>query len=146
MYINLNTELINVIASHDVFKGGILSLLPTTIVMMVLLYLVCKCIDMLLGLLKTWKNGNYKSSKMRNGIVTWVAELLAICFVILLDMFLGLKDLLSMFTLGLFIYKEGGSILENLCECGVAIPQQVASKLEVFNTSNNGEAKDNTNN
>jgi len=140
MNIGLNTELIDIIASQDVFKGGILSLLPTTIVIMVLLYLICKFIDMFLGLLKTWKNGNYKSSKMRNGIVTWVAELLAICFVILLDMFLGLKDLLSMFTLGLFIYKEGGSILENLYECGVSLPQQVASKLAIFNTSK--DAKD----
>lgn len=88
---------------------------------------------MLLGVLKSWKNANYKSRKMRDGIVRWIAEMVAVVFVIGIDLVLGLNFYLCGFTLSLFIYKEAGSICENLAECGVELPAVVANKLEVFN-------------
>lgn len=128
-----------VLINSEIFQSGLLKLLPPTITIMLLLYFAFKIIDMLLGLLKTWKNGNYKSKKMREGIVTWIAEIVAICFVLILDIVLGFKDLLSGFTLALFIYKETGSIMENLVECGVELPQVIASKLEIFNVKKEEE-------
>ncbi|NWK13025.1 phage holin family protein, partial [Clostridium cadaveris] len=92
-----------------------------------------KCLDMLLGILKAWKNNNYRSGKMRDGIVRWIAEIVAIVFVVVVDMVLGLNFYLCGFTLSLFVYKEAGSILENLTECGVEMPLAVKEKLEVFN-------------
>lgn len=112
---------------------GLLKLVPISVAYLVLAYLGVKIADMLLGILKTWKNGNYRSSKMRDGIVRWIAELVAIAFVIMVDLVLGLNYYLCSFTLALFIYKEIGSILENLTECGVTLPSIVTSKLEVFN-------------
>ena len=117
----------------EFIQTGLLKILPQTVAILLIAYLGCKCLDMLLGVLKSWKNKNYKSGKMRDGIVRWVADIVAIVFVIGVDLVLGLNFYLCGFTLSLFIYKEAGSILENLTECGVELPEVVANKLEVFN-------------
>lgn len=114
---------------------GLLAVLPTSVTAFFITYLLFKTLDFTTGILKTFKSkeSTYKSRKMRDGIVRWVAELLAISFVIILDIVLGLNFILCMMTLSLFLYKEGGSILENLYECGVELPQIIVEKLEVFN-------------
>ena len=122
-----------------VSNTGLLSWLPVSVSTLLLAYLGVKIIDMLLGLLKAWKNHNYRSSKMREGLVVWIAEMIAIIFVIGIDYVLGLNFMLCGFTLALFIYKECGSVLENLTECGVELPSIVTEKLEVFNSKSKGE-------
>ena len=122
-----------------VSNTGLLSWLPTSVSTFLLAYLGVKIIDMLLGLLKAWKNHNYRSSKMRDGLILWIAEMIAIIFVIGIDYVLGLNFMLCGFTLALFIYKECGSVLENLTECGVELPSIVTEKLEVFNSKSKGE-------
>ena len=124
---------------QEILQMGLLKLLPATIVYMLLGYLVVKALDFVLGLLKTWKNGNYKSSKMRDGIIRWIAELIGILFVMLLDLVLGLNFYITGFTLALFLYKEAGSILENLAECGVNMPKALKDKLEVLNLEKDKE-------
>ena len=115
---------------------GLLNIFPIGIAILFIFYLGCKAIDFILGILKTWKNRNtYKSRKMRDGIVRWIAELVAIVFVIGIDLVLGINFILITGTLSLFIYKEGGSILENLQACGVDMPTFIADRLEVFNPS-----------
>ncbi|NWK12972.1 phage holin family protein, partial [Clostridium cadaveris] len=84
-------------------QAGLLKLLPTTIMWLLLAYLGFKCLDMLLGILKAWKNNNYRSGKMRDGIVRWIAEIVAIVFVVVVDMVLGLNFYLCGFTLSLFV-------------------------------------------
>lgn len=120
-------------------QEGLLKVLPISVAYLLLCYFGVKLSDFILGLLKTWKNGGYKSSKMRDGIVRWIAELVAIVFVIMIDFILGLNFYLCSFTLALFIYKEIGSVLENLTECGVVLPTVVTNKLEVFNIENTKE-------
>ena len=122
-----------------VSNTGLLSWLPASVSTFLLAYLGVKIIDMLLGLLKAWKNHNYRSSKMREGLVVWIAEMIAIIFVIGIDYVLGLNFMLCGFTLALFIYKECGSVLENLTECGVELPSIVTEKLEAFNSKSKGE-------
>ena len=124
---------------QEILQMGLLKLLPATIVYMLLGYLVIKALDFVLGLLKTWKNSNYKSSKMRDGIIRWIAELIGILFVMLLDYVLGLNFYVTGFTLALFLYKEAGSILENLAECGVNMPKILKEKLEVLNLEKDKE-------
>lgn len=115
------------------FKEGLLSLLPTGVVGLFLFYLLCKGTDFATGLLKTFKNKNsYKSRIMRDGIIRWIAEFIALVFVMGLDILLGLDFLISYATLGLFIYKEAGSILENLAVCGVEMPEIIKDKLAIF--------------
>ena len=117
----------------EFIQTGLLKMLPQTLVILLIAYLGEKVLDMALGVLKTWKNGNYKSRKMRDGIIRWITEIIAIVFVIGVDFVLGLNFYLCGFTLSLFIYKEVGSILEKLTECGVELPSVVVEKLEIFN-------------
>lgn len=109
----------------------LLSLVPKPILYMILAYMAFKVLDFVTGLLKTWKRVDiYKSQIMRDGIVRWIGELVAITFVVILDLLFGLNWYLTGFTLSLFIYKEGGSIAENLQTLGVDMPGIVADTLE----------------
>ncbi|WP_428817305.1 phage holin family protein [Clostridium butyricum] len=123
------------------FQTNLLKQLPTFIIWMFVFYLVCKVLDFGSGILKCLtKNGTgYKSSKMRYGIIKWIAELIAVTFVIGIDLLLGLNYLLCGFTLSLFIFKEGGSIIENIGECGVDMPDAIKDKLEIFNVNKTGK-------
>lgn len=120
-----------------ILQTGLLKLLPTPITYMLLFYFACKFFDFTSGILKCCKSGGtgYKSSKMRDGIITWIGELIGILFVLGLDLLLGLNFILCGATLSLFIVKEGGSILENLAECGVNMPDAVKGRLEIFNSN-----------
>jgi len=117
-----------------------LSLVPATILYMLLAYFAFKALDFATGLLKTWKKVSpYQSRIMRDGIIRWIGELVAITFVILLDLLFGLDFYLTGFTLALFLYKEGGSIAENLQTLGVDMPGIVGETLEKLNKE--GERK-----
>ena len=117
----------------NLLENGLIDYLPKTIVIMLITYLAIKILDFLSGLLKTWKNKNYKSSKMRDGLIKWIAELIAVIFVIVIDIMLGLEFYLCGLTLALFVYKECGSVIENLGQLGVELPNILKEKLEVLN-------------
>ena len=117
----------------NLLENGLIDYLPKTIVIMLITYLAIKILDFLSGLLKTWKSKNYESSKMRDGLIKWIAELIGVIFVILIDMMLGLEFYLCGLTLALFVYKECGSVIENLGQLGVELPNILKEKLEVLN-------------
>lgn len=112
----------------------ILQTVPKPVAILLVAYLLIKVLDFVTGLLKTWKGvTNYESGIMRDGIIRWIGELVGIFFVLLLDWVLGLNFYLTGFTLSLFVYKEGGSIAENLSAIGVEMPGIVEDKLDSFN-------------
>lgn len=119
------------------FQTNLLKQLPLFIVGMFIFYLLSKVLDFGSGILKSLRKGGtgYKSSIMRDGIIKWIAELIAIVFVIGIDLLLGLNFILCGFTLSLFIFKEGGSIIENVGACGVDLPDALKEKLEIFNVN-----------
>ncbi|WP_283697039.1 phage holin family protein [Clostridium perfringens] len=119
--------------------------IPEALSWLLVFYLSIKTIDMLSGVLKALKKKEYRSRKMRDGLIRWVAELMAIAFVLILDMFLGLKFTLIGLTVALFAYKEAGSIIENLGECGVTLPSIISEKLEVLNTNKKNNDIENKN-
>ena len=66
-----------------ILQTGLLKLLPGFITGMVIFYFACKIFDFASGILKSLKKGGtgYRSSKMRDGIIKWIGELIAILFV-----------------------------------------------------------------
>jgi toxin secretion/phage lysis holin len=111
----------------------LLDLLPKPIQYALLFYFLVKVLDFISGLLKTWKGvKKYESRIMRDGIIRWIGELVGIVFVFAIDLVLGLNFYLTGFTLALFIYKEGGSIMENLKAIDVDLPGEVKSKFKSF--------------
>ncbi|HAT4336778.1 TPA: phage holin family protein [Clostridium perfringens] len=119
--------------------------IPKALSWLIIFYASIKTIDMLSGVLKALKKKDYRSRKMRDGLIRWVAELIAITFVLILDMFLGFQYALIGVTVSLFIYKEAGSIVENLGECGVTLPNIISEKLEVLNTNKKNDNIENEN-
>lgn len=112
----------------------LIEVFPKALAILLGFYFFVKTLDFITGLLKTWKRVEpYQSKVMRDGIIRWIAELVAISFVIALDLVLGLDFYLTYFTLGLFIYKEAGSIIENLKTLEVDLPTQVSDKIQSFN-------------
>lgn len=112
----------------------LLFLLPKLITSMLVFYFLVKVLDFATGLLKTWKGiSKYESRVMRDGIIRWIGEVIGIVFVLAIDIVLGLNYYLTGFTLALFIYKEGGSIQENLKAIDVDLPGVVKDKLNLFN-------------
>lgn len=131
---------------EQIKENPILKLLPSTILCLFIAYFVFKCLDFLTGLLKTWKNiSPYRSSVMRDGIIRWIAELVGIVFVLALDLLFGLEFYLTGFTLALFLYKEGGSIAENLKALGVNMPGIVDETMEQYLNKKSGDNHDKTN-
>ena len=121
----------------QIIEHPLLSLVPHTILYMFVGYFAFKSMDFVTGLLKTWKKVvPYKSAAMRDGIIRWIGELVGIVFVLALDLMFGLEFYLTGFTLALFLYKEGGSIAENLQALGVNMPgivNETINKLETMN-------------
>jgi toxin secretion/phage lysis holin len=117
----------------DIVEFNLLSFLPVVIVNMLVFYFLVKVLDFVSGLLKTWKGVvPYQSRVMRDGIIRWIGELVGIVFVLAIDIILGLNFYLTGFTVALFIYKEGGSIVENLKAIEVELPKEVSDKLKNF--------------
>jgi toxin secretion/phage lysis holin len=111
----------------------LIELLPKLIRTMIVFYFLVKVLDFITGLLKTWKGVlKYQSRVMRDGIIRWIGELVGIVLVLAIDFVLGINFYLTTFTLALFIYKEGGSIQENLKAIDVNLPKQVSDKLKSF--------------
>ena len=108
---------------QHIIQHPFIAYFPKAIQGLLLVYIIFKAMDFGTGLLKTWKGVSaYKSRLMREGIIRWIGEMVAILFVIVIDIALGLNFYLSGATLALFVYKEGGSIAENLKALGVNMP------------------------
>lgn len=118
---------------------GLLVIFPKIIQITFLGFLGLKCIDFFTGFLKVAKNGGYESSKMRDGLIRFTAELVAIVFLMILDLIMGLDYYLTGMTLFYMLYKESGSIIENLGEIGVYLPPGIAEKIEVLNPKKGGD-------
>lgn len=108
---------------QHIIEHPFIAYFPRAIQGLLLVYIIFKAMDFATGLLKTWKGVSaYKSRLMREGLIRWIGEMVAIMFVIVIDIALGLNFYLSGATLALFVYKEGGSIAENLKLLGVNMP------------------------
>ena len=95
---------------EKLFNAGLLEILPKTVGILFLGYMGIKVMDFILGVLKTWKNGDYRSSKMRDGIIRWIAELCSIILVITMDLILGLNFYLCSFNIACSHHYCSGSM------------------------------------
>ena len=87
--------------------------------------------DFVTGVLVAAKQGRLKSRTCSNGMFRSIGE----CIVLVIFMFInrmvpGLNLILSTFILG-FVFKEGLSIVENLVQLDVWVPESIKQMLEV---------------
>ena len=85
-------------------------------------------IDILTGLIISWKNGDFKSSIMRTGLSKKFGELVYVLVGILTKFALG-TDLILYFTIGYICLMELSSLAENCDKLGVKMPDKLKEKL-----------------
>lgn len=90
-------------------------------------------VDTVSGIIKANISGTYSSKAFRKGMLNKSGYLLAIILVVQLDKILGDTGALRTALLFCFIYNESVSVIENLGEMGVPIPEKIKVALEVLN-------------
>ena len=100
--------------------------------------------DFITGVLVAAKQGKLKSRTCSNGMFRSIGECIVLVIFILIDRLVpGLSLILSTFILG-FVFKEGLSVVENLVQLDVWIPDSIKQTLEVgVNKVNSKEVEQN---
>lgn len=99
-------------------------------------------IDFITGILVAAKQGRLKSRTCSNGMFRSIGECIVLAIFLSIDYLIpNLSLMLSTFIVG-FIFKEGLSIMENLIQLDVWIPDSIKKMLEVgVNRVNSKEVK-----
>lgn len=100
--------------------------------------------DFITGVLVAAKQGKLKSRTCSNGMFRSIGECIVLVIFMLMDRLVpGLSLILSTFILG-FVFKEGLSIVENLVQLDVWVPESIKQMLEVgVNKVNSKEVEQN---
>ena len=85
-------------------------------------------VDILTGLVISWRNNNFKSSIMRTGLSKKFGELVYVLVGILTKFALG-TELILYFTVIYICLMELSSLAENCAKLGVEIPEKLKEKL-----------------
>ena len=96
-----------------------------TIRLLLIVLLVLKGADFVLGIVNAFRNNEFKAKIMKEGLLLWIAELLALTVVMVFDSAFNLNSILITPTVSLFILKEYSSVNSNLNLLGIQLPNIV---------------------
>ena len=85
-------------------------------------------LDVLTGIIIAWRNGDFKSAKMREGLSKKFGELVYVLIGILAKFAIG-TELILYFAVGYICLMEISSLAENCDKLGVKIPTKLKEKL-----------------
>ncbi len=85
-------------------------------------------LDVATGVIIAWKNNDFKSAKMREGLSKKFGELVYVLIGILAKFALG-TELILYFAVGYICLMEISSLAENCDKLGVEMPQKLKEKL-----------------
>ncbi|GIO25079.1 holin family protein [Oceanobacillus sp. J11TS1] len=106
------------------------------------LLLLLMALDIVTGVFKAWKNGNLWSRKSLFGYSRKVLVLVVIILANVVDQILGLEGAVAYATVLFYIANEGISIIENLADVGVLVPQGLADRLRSIDNSSESMTKE----
>lgn len=99
------------------------------------LLLILMGLDIITGIFKAIKNGNLWSRKSLFGYARKILVLIVIIVANIIDQVLSLGGTLTFATVLFYIANEALSITENMAELEVLIPQNLAEKLKVIEST-----------
>jgi toxin secretion/phage lysis holin len=99
-------------------------------------YIVLIIIDYASGFLAGCATGTADSDLARRGIIRKLGSLTAIAMAHQLDLFTNSGDAWVRMVLGLFIASEAWSVVENLDDMGVPMPQALRDKVIALRSNN----------
>lgn len=109
---------------------------------LLMVFLSILLLDTITGMFKAWGGGEYSSSKCRKGFMKKTAYLFTVFLAVQLDILLGNTGTIRGACLILFSVNEACSIVENVGQMGVPVPDVLKNALEVLKKkSNNLENK-----
>lgn len=92
--------------------------------------IILMAVDIMTGCLKGWKQSNFSSRAFRDGLVGKAGFFLVIILAFQLDVLMGnVEPVIRICTTTIYIAIEGISILENLGEMGVYVPNFIKQRL-----------------
>lgn len=100
-------------------------------------------VDTVTGMIKGFSTGTYESKIFRRGLWQKCGYMLAVILAVQLDRILGNTGALRTALLFCFIANEGTSIIENLGEMGVPIPDPVINAIAVLKNKSNDDKSSN---
>lgn len=103
------------------------------------LLILLMAVDVVTGLFKAWKNKNLWSRKSLFGYARKVLVLAVIILANVVDQVLHLDGAVTYATVIFYIANEGLSILENMAQIGVLIPDALAEKLRHIESNNDSD-------
>ncbi|MER2089498.1 MAG: phage holin family protein [Sporosarcina sp.] len=99
------------------------------------LLLLLMGLDIITGIFKALKNGNLWSRKSLFGYARKILVLIVIIVANIIDQVLSLGGTLTFATVLFYIANEALSITENMAELEVLVPQNLAEKLKVIEST-----------
>lgn len=99
------------------------------------LLLLLMGLDIVTGIFKALKNGNLWSRKSLFGYARKILVLIVIIVANIIDQVLSLGGTLTFATVLFYIANEALSITENMAELEVLVPQNLAEKLKVIEST-----------
>ncbi|KAA0965819.1 phage holin family protein [Sporosarcina sp. ANT_H38] len=100
------------------------------------LLLLLMLLDIITGIFKAAKNGNLWSRKSLFGYARKMLVLVVIIMANIVDQILGMGVAITYAAVIFYIANEALSITENMAELGVLVPDWLAQKLKVIESSN----------
>lgn len=126
----------------EVYNGVIATLLTTFIYLVggidvaMACLLVAIVLDYVSGIIKAYVTKNLSSSVGFRGIVKKVALLIVVMLSVLVDRVTGNTGAIRTLVIYYFVANEGLSIIENLGQAGVPIPQSIKKALRALKKEN----------
>lgn len=121
--------------------GAVFGYLFGGIDMLLQVFCVILILDTITGMIKAFFTGTYESKLFRKGLWKKSGYMLSVILAVQLDKILGNTGTLRTALLFCFIANEGTSIVENLGEIGVPMPQMIINAIRVL--KDNGEKNSN---
>lgn len=105
-------------------------------------FIICIVLDMITGVVKGFAHKDFSSKRMRQGFATKFGYFVVIVLATQFDRLMP-EDmpLLRTVALWFYIFVEGSSIIENLAQMGVPIPQAIVDRLSALRGKGGNEAK-----
>lgn len=103
-------------------------------------FITCVVLDMITGVLKGLYQKDFSSKRARQGFATKFGYVIVIVLATQFDKLMP-EDapILRTIAVWFYIFVEGSSILENLAQMGVPVPQALIDRLAVLKGKNGGE-------
>lgn len=105
-------------------------------------FVICMVLDMITGVIKGFVMRDFSSRRMREGFVTKFGYIIVIVLATQFDRLMPQDmPLLRTIALWFYIFVESSSIVENLAQIGVPIPQAIVDRLSALKVKSGDYAK-----